>query len=335
MPGPDFGEAMKRREFITLLGGAAAWPITARAQQSAMPVIGFLSSASPVSWTPFVAGFRKGLNETGLVEGHDAMIEYRWAEGDYNRLSGLVADLINRKVAVILAAGGSDPAKIAKEATSTIPIVFASAADPVRAGIVGSINRPGGNVTGVSMLGSALEGKRLGLLNEIVPGTGPISVLMNPGYPDANLQLQELQEAARAIKRQLNIVHASTDAEIDTAFTTVTQQGAVALLVTEDPFLGSRNEQLVALAARYKLPAIYYNRTFAKIGGLASYGTDFVDGFRLAGIYAGKILKGASPADLPVLQPTKFELVINLKTAKALGLDLSLSLQQRADEVIE
>ncbi len=326
---------MRRREFITFLGGLAAWPITARAQQSAMPVVGFLSSASPASWAPFIAGFRKGLNETGLIEGQNVTIEYRWAEGDYNRLSGLVADLINRKVAVILAAGGSGPAQVAKAATSTIPIVFASAADPVRAGIAASINRPGGNVTGVSMLGSALEGKRLGLLNEIVPGTGPISVLLNPDYPDARLQLNGLQEAASIIKRQLNIVYARTDAEIDAAFRTITQRGAVALLVTEDPFLGSRNEKLVELAARQKLPAIYYNRTFVKVGGLASYGTDFPDGFRQAGVYAGKILKGANPADLPVLQPTKFELVLNLKAAKALGLDESLSLQQRADEVIE
>ena len=327
---------MRRRDFISYLGGLAAWPITVRAQQSAMPIVGFLSSASPASWAPFVAGFRKGLNETGLIEGQTVTIEYRWAEGDYNRLSGLVADLINRKVAVILAAGGSGPAQVAKAATATIPIVFASAADPVRAGIVASINRPGGNVTGVSMLGSALEGKRLGLLNEIVPGTGPISVLMNPDYPDASVQLKGLQEAASVIKRELNIVYARTDAEIDAAFRTITQQGAVALLVTEDPFLGSRNEQLVVLAARHKLPAIYYNRTFVKVGGLASYGTDFnADGFRQAGVYTGKILKGANPADLPVLQPTKFELVLNLKAAKALGLDVSLSLQQRADEVIE
>ena len=261
---------MRRREFITYLGGLAAWPITARAQQSAMPVVGFLSSASPASWAPFVAGFRKGLNETGLIEGQNVAIEYRWAEGDYNRLSGLAADLINRKVAIILAAGGSGPAQVVKAATSTIPIVFASAADPVRAGIVASINRPGGNVTGVSMLiGWALEGKRLGLLNEIVPGTGPISVLMNPDYPDASLQLEGLQEAASVIKRELNIVYARTDAEIDANFKTITQQGAVALLVTEDPFLGSRNEQLVELAARHKLPAIYYNRTFVKVGGLA------------------------------------------------------------------
>ena len=327
---------MRRREFITLLGGAAAaWPLAARGQQSAVPMVGFLSSASPASWAPFVAGFRKALNETGFIEGHSVTIEYRWAEGDYNRLPNLVADLVNHKVAVILAAGGSAPVNAAKAATTNIPIVFASAADPVTAGIVASINRPGGNVTGVTMLGVALEAKRLGLLNEIVPGTASIGVLMNPNYQDANLQLRQLQEAAGVIKRQINIVRASTDAEIDAAFSSVAQQGAVALLVTEDPFLGSRNEQLVALAARYKLPAIYYNRTFAKVGGLVSYGTDFADGFRQAGIYAGKILKGASPADLPVMQPTKFELVINLKTAKALGLQLPPTLLARADEVIE
>jgi putative ABC transport system substrate-binding protein len=326
---------MRRRAFITFLGGLATWAITARAQQSAMPVVGFLSSASPASWAPFIAGFRNGLKETGLIEGQNVTVEYRWAEGDYNRLSALVSDLVNRNVAVLLAAGGSEPAKVAKAATSKIPIVFASAADPVRAGIVESINRPGGNITGVSMLGSALEGKRLGLLNELVPGAGAIGVLMNPDYPDARIQLQGLQEAATAIRRQLNIVHARTDAEIGSAFSTITQQGVVALLVTEDPFLGSRNQQLVELAARHKLPAIYYNRTFAKAGGLASYGTDFADGFRQAGVYVGKILKGAKPAELPVLQPTKFEFVLNLKTAKALGLDVSLSLQQRADEVIE
>jgi putative ABC transport system substrate-binding protein len=326
---------MRRREFIKFLGGSATWPITARAQQAAMPVVGFLSSASPASWAPFIAGFRKGLSETGFLEGQNVTVEYRWAEGDYNRLSGLASDLVSRKVAVILAAGGSGPAKVAKAATSTIPIVFASAADPVRAGIVESINRPSGNVTGVSMLGSALEGKRLGLLNELVPGAGEISVLMNPDYPDAGIQLQGLQEAASTMKRQLNIVHARTDAEIDAAFAIITKQGVVALLVTEDPFLGSRNKQLVELAARHKLPAIYYNRTFAEVGGLASYGTDFADGFRQAGAYAGKVLKGARPADLPVLQPTKFEFVLNLKTARALGLDVSLSLQQRADEVIE
>jgi putative ABC transport system substrate-binding protein len=326
---------MKRREFITLVGGAAAWPLAARAQQPAMPVIGFLSSASPATWTPFVAGFRKGLNEAGFIDGRNVTIEYRWAEGQYDRLPGLAADLVNRKVAVILAAGGSDPAKAAKAATAMIPIIFVSAGDPVRAGIVTSFNRPGGNVTGVSLLGAALEAKRLGLLNEITPGAASIGVLVNPNYPDADLQLRELQEAAGAIKRQIIIVRASTEAEIDAGIATVAQQGAVAILVTQDPFLNSRREQLVALAARHKLAAIYSVREVTEIGGLVSYGTHFADGFRQAGIYAGKILKGASLADLPVMQPTKFEFVINLKTAKTLGLTIPLHLQQLADEVIE
>ena len=327
---------MRRREFITLLGTAAAcWPIAARAQQSAMPVIGFLSGGSPTSWAAYVAAFRKGLNDTGFTEGHNVTIDYRWAEGHYDRLSDLAAGLINRKVAVLFAAGGSEPVKTAKAATSTTPIVFASALDPVRAGIVASINRPEGNVTGVSMLGSALEAKRMGLLTEIVPRAGSIGVLINPNYEGADLELHELQEAAHVINRQINIVRASNDTEIDVAFTTLAQQGAVALAVAEDPFLGTRNERLVELAARIKLPAIYYNRTFVKAGGLASYGTDFADGFRQAGIYVGKILSGAKPADLPVMQPTKFEFVINLKTATTLGLNLSASLLARADEVVE
>jgi putative ABC transport system substrate-binding protein len=326
---------IRRREFITLLGGATAWPLAARAQQPATPVIGFLSGASPGAWAPFVAGVRNGLKEAGFIEGQNLTIEYRWAEGDYSRLTDLAADLVNRKVTVIVAAGGTEPAKVAKAATSTIPIVFVSAADPVSAGIVSSINQPGGNITGVTMLGVALEGKRLGMLNEIAPGIGPVSALINPNYPGANLQRQGLQDAARAMNRKLYILYASTDAEIEAAFTTVAQQGATALLVTEDPFLGSRSEQLVKLAARAKLPTIYYNRTFPRVGGLASYGTDFVDGFRQAGTYAGKILKGTSPAELPVLQPTKFDFVINLTTAKALGIEIPPTLLALADEVIE
>ena len=326
---------MKRREFITLIGGAAAWPLAARAQQPALPVIGFLSSASPAPWTSFVAGFHKGLNESGFIAGQNVTVEYRWAEGQYDRLPSLAADLVNRKVTVILAAGGSDPAKAAKATTTMIPIVFVSAADPVKAVLVASLNRPGGNVTGVSVLGSALEAKRLGLLHEITPGTASIGVLLNPNYPDADLQLRELQEAASVIKRQINVVRASTEAEIDAAFATLARQGAGALSVTQDPVFGSRRAQIVALAARYKLPAIYYLRDFAKDGGLVSYGTDFADAFRQAGIYAGKILKGTNPAALPVIQPTKFDFVINLKTAKELGLEIPPMLLARADEVIE
>jgi ABC-type uncharacterized transport system substrate-binding protein len=308
---------MGRREFITLLATAAAcWTVSARAQQSAMPVVGFLSGGSPAAWAAYVAAFRKGLNDTGFTEGHNVTIDFRWADGHYDRLADLAAGLINRKVAVLFAAGGSEPVKTAKAATSATPIVFASALDPVRAGIVVSINRPEGNVTGVSMLGSALEAKRLGLLTEIVPGAGSIGVLINPNY-------------------EIDIVRAGTDTEIDAAFMTLAQHGAVALVVAEDPFLGTRSEHLVQLAARFKLPTIYYNRTFVKAGGLASYGTDFADVFRQAGVYVGKILKGARPADLPVLQPTKFEFVINLKTAKLLGLTVPFGLLNAADEVVE
>ena len=328
---------MRRREFITLLGGAAvAWPLVARAQQPAMPVVGFLHILPPENIpTSWLAAFRQGLKEAGFVEGQNVTIEYRWAEGHRDRLPNLVADLIDRKVAVIFTSGGNDPPKAAKAATASIPIVFLTAGDPIRDSIVASLNRPGGNVTGVSLLGAALEAKRLGLLNEIVPGAAAIGVLVDPNFPDANLQLRELQEAAGVIKRKIYIVRASTDAEIDAAFATVVQQGVVALLVCQDPFFTGRREQLVARAAQYKLPAIYSHRDFVKIGGLVSYGTDFADGFRQAGIYAGKILKGANPADLPVMQPTKFDLVINLKTAKALGLEVPATLVARADELIE
>jgi putative ABC transport system substrate-binding protein len=309
--------------------------LAARAQQAGMPVVGFLSSLSSSYIALRAPAFRQGLKETGYIDGQNVVIEYRLAEGQYDQLPKLAADLVLRQVNVIFAAGSSDPAKAAKTATATIPIVFLSAADPVKAGIVTSLNRPGGNVTGVSLLGSALEAKRLGLLHEIVLGAASIGVLVNPKFPDVGLQLRELQEAAGIIKRQINVVRASTEAEIDTAFATIAQQGAGALLVVQDAFLATRAEQLVALAARHKLPAIYFQRNFADIGGLVSYGTDFSDEYRQAGIYVGKILKGAKPADLPVEQPTKFELVINLKTAKTLGLEISPQLLARADEVIE
>jgi putative ABC transport system substrate-binding protein len=328
---------MRRREFMALLGGAAAitWPLTARAQQPLMPVVGFVHSASSSYMARFAHAVRQGLNETGYIEGQNVLIEYRSAEAQYSRLPGLVADLVGRKVAVILAAGGSDPARAAKAATGTIPIVFVSAADPVKAGLVASLNRPGGNVTGVSLMGSALEAKRLELLHQLVPGAALIGVMVNPNYPDADLQLRELQEAAGVIQRQTYLVRASTDRDIDTAFAAVAQQGAGALLVAQDPLFVSRNEQIVALAARHKLPAMYYQREYAEIGGLISYGTHFADGYRQAGVYVGRLLKGAKPADLPVVQPTRFELVINLKTARALGLEVSPSILARADEVIE
>jgi len=318
------------------MAGAAFLPVTAvRAQQAAMPAVGFVHSASS-SYVEHVApAVRQGLKETGYDEGRNVAIEYRSAEGHYDRLPGLVADLIGRKVAVILAAGGSEPAKAAKAASATIPIVFISAADPVKAGLVAALNRPGGNITGVSLLSSALEAKRLEMLSELVPGEGSIGVLVNPQYPDADRQLSELQEAAGIIKRQIHIVRASTKPEIETAFATVAEKGAGALLVAQDPLFVGQREQLVALAARYRLPAIYPQREYAEIGGLASYSTDFRNGYRQAGIYIGKILNGAKPADLPVVQPTKFELVINLKTANALGLEIPPILLARVDEMIE
>jgi len=326
---------MRRRQFITLMGGATVWPLAARAQQQATSVIGFLSSLSSNYITLRTPAFRKGLNESGYIDAQNVSIEFRSAEGQYDRLPGLVADLIDRKVAVIVAAGGTDPAKVAKAASTTIPIIFISAADPVKAGIVSSLNRPGSNVTGISLLGAALEAKRLGLLHEIVPHAALIGALVNPEYPDVDLQLRELQEAASAINQKIKVLRADTETEIDAAFATAIQQGAAALLVTQDALFVSRREQLVALAARYKIPVIGNQREFTEAGGLISYATDFADGYRQAGIYVGKILSGAKPADLPVLQSTKFELVINLKTAKVLGLAIPAGILAIADEVIE
>ena len=325
-----------RRHFISAIGSTAAWwPLAARAQQPAMPVIGILSSLSSSNITSRLPPFRQGLKESGYTEGQNVAIEYHVAEGQYDRLPALAADLVDRKVALIFAAGGADPAKAAKAATTTIPIVFVSAGDPFKAGIVTSLGRPAGNITGVSLLVSALEAKRLGLLHEIVPGAASIGVLVNPKVADADLELHELQEAASAINRQINIVRASTETEIDTAFATLAQQASGALIVAADPFFTSRRDRVVALAARYKLPAIYFQREFADNGGLSSYAPDFADGYRQAGVYVGKILKGTKPADLPVMQPTKFELVINLKTAKTLGLTIPAGVLSIADDVID
>jgi putative tryptophan/tyrosine transport system substrate-binding protein len=327
---------MRPRDFIKVIAGsAAALPLAARAQQPAMPVIGYLQSASPSYFAQFSDAVRQGLNEIGYVEGRNVAIERRSAEGHYDRLAALAADLVDRQVAVILAAGGTDPAKAAKAATSNIPIVFVSAADPVRTGLVASLNRPGGNVTGVSLLASALDAKKLGLLRELAPKASTIGVLTNPDYPSANSQREEAQQAAARLGLRPVMLSAGADGEIDLAFASAAKQGADALLVATDPFLLSRRERLVALAARYAVPAIYAQREVVSGGGLISYGPRFWDGYRQAGAYVGRVLKGEKPADLPVLQPTKFELVINLKTAKALGLEVPDRLLALADEVIE
>jgi putative ABC transport system substrate-binding protein len=326
---------MTRRDFITFLGGAAiAWPLAARAQQKAMPVIGWLGSGLPGPSAPFLAAFRRGLSETGYVEGQNVAIEYRWAEGHYDRLPALAADFVGRQVDLISAASVT-AALVAKNATSTIPIVFTGGGDPVESGLIASLARPGGNVTGVSTLAVELAPKRFELLSELVPRAGAIALLVNPNAADAERQTQEVQEAARGKGVPLTILKAASASEIDAAFATLAQRRSGAILVSSAPLFNSRLDQLVTLASRHAVAAIYERREFAAAGGLISYGTSLAAVYRQAGIYAGKILKGAKPADLPVQQPTKFELVINLKTANALGLTVPQSILARADEVIE
>ena len=324
---------MSRRELMLLLGGLMTAARALRAQQ-AMPVIGFLSSRSPGEAATVVAAFHQGLAETDYVEGQNLAIEYRWAEGRYDRLAALAADLIGRKVNLIVATGGTPSALAAKSATSTIPIVFISS-DPVKYGIVASLSRPGGNLTGFSVLGDELLPKRLELLSELVPQARVIALLVNPNNTDTARSIGDVQEAARVKGVQLHILKAGTEAEIDAAFDTLVQLQAGSLVVGADPFFDGRREQLVALASRHAVPAIYWLREYAASGGLISYGPSLAAAYRQAGIYAGRILKGAHPADLPVQQPAKFELVINLKTAKALGLTVPPSILARADEVIE
>jgi putative ABC transport system substrate-binding protein len=319
---------------MVLLGAAAASPLAARAQQL-MPVIGYLSAGSPESDELRLTGFRQGLNETGYVEGQNVAIEYRWAPGRYDRLPALAADLVRRQVSVIVAAG-IPPTFAAKAATSTIPIVFNQGVDPVEFGLITSLNRPGGNITGVAILTAELAGKRLQLLHELVPTAAVIAVLVNPTNAAATeSETRNLQDAARSFRLQLHILQASTPSEIDSAFGTLVELHAGALIVSTDRLFVNHRAQIVALAARHAVPAIYVWREFAEAGGLMSYGTDLADSYRRTGIYTGKILKGAKPADLPVEQVVKVELVINLTTAKALGLTIPLPLLGRADEVIE
>jgi putative ABC transport system substrate-binding protein len=326
---------MKRREFITLLSGAAAWPLAARAQQPTMPVIGFLNAASPEALVSAVAAFRAGLGESGYIEGRNVAIEFRWARGEYRRLPEMATELVGRQVAVIVAGGGIVAGFAAKAATSSIPIVFSSGTDPVKAGLVPSLSRPGGNLTGAFILTIELEAKRLEVLHELVPTATIIAILVNPNFPDTENQKRDLQAAAHAMAQQVVFLNASSEPDIDAAFASLIQQRAGALLVASDPFLFGRRDQIVAQAARSAVPAIYQWREFATAGGLMSYGTVLAEMYRPVGVYTGRILKGAKPSDLPVQQSTKVELVINLKTAKALGLSIPISLLGRADEVIE
>jgi putative ABC transport system substrate-binding protein len=332
---------MRRREFITCVVGAAAsspsflWSHAATGQQAAVPVIGFLSPRSPDESAQVVDAFRHGLAETGAVEGQNVAVEYRWAMGEYDRLPVLAAELVRRPVAVLVSVGGEPSAEAAKAATATIPIVAIFTGDPVERGLIASLNRPGGNITGISALNGTLEAKRLGLLNELVPQARTVGFLINPTFPAAASQLRDMREATRAIGLEIHVLNAGTDPEIDTAFEAVARHRIPAVVVAVDSFFVTRRDKVVALARQHAVPTMYSLRDFAATGGLISYGIDLLDIYRQAGVYAGQILKGAKPADLPVMQPVKFELVINMKTARALSLTPSPTLLATADEIIE
>ena len=324
-----------RRQFITLLGGAAAWPLVARGQQAAMPVVGFLNSASPDGYVPMVAAFRQGLKEAGYVDGQTATIEYLWAENHYDRLPALAAELVQQKVTVI-AATTTPAALAAKAATSTVPIVFTTGSDPIKLGLVASLSRPGGNVTGSTQLSVEVGPKRLELARELFPGATTFALLVNPTNPVAAAVSKDLEAVANTLGVRLHVLHASTEADFEAAFATAAQLRAAARVIsTPDPLFGSHAAQLGALALRHRVPAIYFQREFAAAGGLMSYGGSITETYRLAGLYAGRILKGEKPADLPVVQSAKVELILNLKTTRALGIRVPLPLSGRADEVIE
>ena len=330
------GQNLRRREFISILGGSvAAWPLSVRAQQPTIPVIGLMSGRAPEESNHLLAAFRQGLGETGFVEGKNVTIEYRWAFGQYDRLPALASELVNRNVAVLVAVGGDVAGLAAKRATSTIPIVFGTGSDPVEAGLVASLSRPGGNATGYMLLTNDMEPKRLGMLHDLVPNAAVVAVLLNPNFPPAAKQLAALENAAQAIGQPLAVFRASNDVELDACFTSLIEQHVSAMLVAGDPYFDTQRARIVAFAAQSKLPAIYHFREYAVAGGLISYGPRLTDGYHQAGLYAGQILKGAKPAELPVVQPTKYEFVINLKTAKAMNIKIPSGLISFADEVIE
>jgi putative tryptophan/tyrosine transport system substrate-binding protein len=329
------GEAMRRREFIQLLGSAAAaWPLVARAQQPQQPVIGYLNSGTPTGFARVTAAFRQGLSDAGYIEGRNVAIEYRWAEGEYDQLPALAADLVKRQIAAMVAT--TTPAALAaKRATSTIPIVFSIGADPIAIGLVDSLSRPSGNITGVNNYLSDIGAKRLELLRDLVPNAAVIGILVNPNFPDARSQSKDMEAAARILGQQVRIINASSEGELDAAFATLERLRAGGLVVTVDPFLNVHRDQIVTFAARDRIPAMYFERAFVMAGGLMSYASDLTDGYRQAGIYCGRILKGEKVADLPVLQPTKFEFVINQNTAAKMGLEIPPKLLALADQVIE
>jgi putative tryptophan/tyrosine transport system substrate-binding protein len=327
---------MRRRDFIRLLGSASAiWPRSTRAVEAALPIVGFMSARAPDESANLVATFRQGLADTGFVDGQNVAIEFRWALGDYDRLPALAADLVSRNVAVLVGLGGDVSALVAAKATKTIPVVFGMGGDPVKAGIVASFNRPGGNVTGYTIWTNEMESKRLGLIRELVPGVAVIGVLINPRFPPSEQELEDLEAAAKGVNQQLFVARANDDAGLDAALNSFTEQRVGAFLVTADPFLDTRRDRIIGFAAQNRLPAIYQFREFAVAGGLITYGPNIGEFYKSTGVYVGRILKGDKPRDLPVLQPSKFDFVINLKTAEALGLTVPPTLLAEAGEVIE